>query len=515
MRKKSFYSKLLNTLLIVAMLITTCPDFTVTARASYDPYEEAYNIHNAITYAVTYAEQDEAKNKEAQDCTYFVSKCLAAGGLPMDNDWNDNDTRSLTGYSDAYNTFVNVDKLRDYLFRKKQYAVQSFEYRFDGNLPSLPSPGDIIQFDTDSDGEGNHSVICTGYNSNNELMIASHTQNTLVSFDRFLSKLEYRGKITIYYIRMTDTSGLTDVTSRYIGKYVTIKSLEVNQYLSSNTDQDTASVDALANRQTASTYECFKVEAGDYGEVGFRSVSNGNYLTARIDIDSQFAPVRAAYGQNYTRPQSWESFRIYEKNGIQYIHSQANGKWVQVVADNADHPVKAASKMASTWERFQIEATDYPTNDHAGAESPSPGTTDSQLSNSSGSTVVSQYYWKTNYINGWYEGEWNNGHPNGWGKLTYDLSDNADHYTLDNNKALYYEGEFADGLRCGCGTVVYENGYKDEGTFYGCWQDGKVVFKGKRWLINDTYNGYWPITITASGTSTEYPPEYGNWCSVK
>lgn len=134
--------------------------------------------------------------------------------------------------------------------------------------------------------------------------------------------------------------------------------------------------------------------------------------------------------------------------------------------------------------------------------------TNNSSNNSSNSTIVSQYYWKTNYINGWYEVEWNNNHPNGWSNLTYDES-NKYRYTIGDNKAISYEGEFLDGLRYGYGTVVYENGYKDEGTFYGWWQDGKIIFKGKRWLINDTYNEYWPITITATGTSTSAPPDYG------
>ena len=317
-----------------------------------------------------------------------------------------------------------------------------------------------------------------------------------------------------YVVHMTDTSGMVDVTNKYINKTIAIKSIEVNQYLSSNTDQNIATIDALANRSTTSTWEYFKVEAGDYGEVGLRSVANGNYLSARIDINSKFAPIRAAYGQTYEKPLSWESFRIYEKNGIQYIQSQANGKWIQVVADNTDHPVKAASKMVSTWERFQIEIVDYSPNNNTVSEIPSADIPTNISNGSPDSTIVSQYYWKTNYINGWYEGEWNNNNPNGWGKLTYDES-NKYRYTLGDNKALYYEGEFLDGLRYGYGTVVYENGYKDEGTFYGWWQDGKIIFEGKRWLINDTYNGYWPVTITATGTSTSAPPEYGDWHSVK
>lgn len=348
-------------IIITVLLITACPYFTISTKASFDPYEEAFNIHNAIQYAMTHAEQDVSLNKipdeKGGNCTYFVSKCLAAGGLPMDDKWNDDSSWSVFGgHKEAYNTFINVDRLRNYLSAQKQYqVVPPFEYSFEGNLPYLPSPGDIIQFDLDLDGEGDHSIICVGYDDNNKLMIASHSPNTLETFDDFLSRIEWRGTIKIYYIRMTDTNGLIDVTNKYINKTIAMRSLEVDQYVSSNTEQNIETVDALANRSTASTLEYFKVEPGDYGEVGFRSIGNGNYLSARIDIDSQFAPIRAAYGQTYEKPQSWESFRIYEKDGVIYIQSQANGKWLQVVADNDEHPVKAASKMVSTWERFQIE----------------------------------------------------------------------------------------------------------------------------------------------------------------
>lgn len=511
MRKNNFCIKLLSVIIVTTLLMTTCPYFTLPAKASQDPYEDGFNPHDAIAYAVAYAEQEQSLNKitdeNGGDCTYFVSKCLSAGGLPMDdNKWNDDDTWSLFGgYTNAYNTFTNVDLLRNYLSNEKHYTVQSFEYSFDGDLPYLPSAGDIIQIDANlNDGIANHSALCIGYrkddNNNLKLSVAQHSPNKIVSFDELLSWYEHYGTIKIYYIRMTDTSGLVDVTNQYIDKYITIRSLEVDQYVSSDTDQDIATVDALANRSAASTLEIFHVEAGDNGEIGLRAIGNKNYLSARIDLDYAFAPIRAAYGQNYDKPQTWESFRIYEKDGIQYIQSQANGKWIQVVADHANHPLKAASKKVSTWERFQIEIVDPASN------------------SSSNATIVNQYFWKSDYNEGWYVGEWNDGQPNGYGRLTYDDFSDGKYYSLDFEtyecKALYYEGQFSDGYRYGEGTVVYENGYKDEGTFYGSWQNDKIVFQGKRWLINDQYNGYWPITIIASGTSSSNI-EYGSWQSVE
>lgn len=442
----------------------------------------------------------------------------------MDNNWNDNDTKYLIGgYSNAFNTFVNVDKLRDYLL-KKQYPVQSFKYKIGKPLPYLPSIGDIIQFDFNLDDEGDHSAFCIGYqkkdNNYPELLIAQNSPNEIIPFTKYLSR--FKGTIKIYYIRMTDTYGLHDVTNKYIdkfkNKYIAIKSHEVRQYVSPNTNQNVTTVNTLANKSKATTLEYFQVKEGDYGEIGFKSIGNGNYLSARIDLDYSFAPIRASYGQTYTKPKTWESFRIYEKRGIQYIQSQANGKWLQVVANDATHPLKASAKKASTWERFQIESVNYSPNSNTALEKPSSNPSNGFSNNPSNSTTVSQHFKKNDYNEGWYEGEWKNNQPNGYGKLTYDDFSDGKYYSINTSnheyKALYYEGQFLDGYRYGKGTVVYENGYKDEGIFYGSWQNGKVVFEGKRWLINNTYNGYWPITITAS-SPTNANTKYGKWQSIK
>ena len=35
--------------------------------------------------------------------------------------------------------------------------------------------------------------------------------------------------------------------------------------------------------------------------------------------------------------------------------------------------------------------------------------------------------------------------------------------------------------------------------YYGIWSEGKKVFEGKRWLTNDTYNGYRELEVWATG----------------
>ena len=81
-------------------------------------------------------------------------------------------------------------------------------------------------------------------------------------------------------------------------------------------------------------------------------------------------------------------------------------------------------------------------------------------------------------------------------------------------RAIYYEGHFDKGYRVGKGTVIYEGGYKDEGIFYGIWSEGKKVFEGKRWLVNDTYNGYVELEVWATGPITADDKLLSEWVNV-
>lgn len=133
-------------------------------------------------------------------------------------------------------------------------------------------------------------------------------------------------------------------------------------------------------------------------------------------------------------------------------------------------------------------------------------------------TFVKCYYHASDYNEGYYEGEWLNGKPHGWGKLVYDDFDDGKFYSLMLNgtsiKALFYEGNFVDGFRSGYGTVTYERGYKDEGTFNGIWKADKITFEGKRWLKNDEFEGYWPVTERAT-SNVAASATYGDWVSTK
>lgn len=99
-------------------------------------------------------------------------------------------------------------------------------------------------------------------------------------------------------------------------------------------------------------------------------------------------------------------------------------------------------------------------------------------------------YSATGYNEGEYYGGWEDEYPQGFGRLTYRHFIDGKYYTIEDDegeihRALYYEGEFDHGWRVGQGTVVYEGGFRDVGTFYGRWEPGKTVFVGTRWQNDD------------------------------
>lgn len=368
MNRKNLLTKFVGWLLsasLVFALIVPC--LMTSASANNVVYEDAYNIYDMIGYADEYTDYEGDLNPSYRfydkDCTNFVCQCISvAGGIPQEGYF----APDSSGKPHYHPWTVPAD-LFYYLTQEKGYNSSSFSrgYSIDhekneasvwvsGNVEI--SVGDVVFFDF---GSGiKHAAVIVGYNSSGVPCYAGHTNNRwMYPLWDVVVDLGYSWttSCTYYIVHMTDATGFTDVTSRYVGKKVAIKSIEVGQYISSDTNQNVDTVDAVANRNTASTWEYFDVIANKYGSIGFKSHANSNYLSSRIDLNSTSAPVRAAYGQNYTEPQSWESFRIYEKDGIQYIQSQANGKWVQVVANESSHPIKASARAASTWEQFSIE----------------------------------------------------------------------------------------------------------------------------------------------------------------
>ena len=109
------------------------------------------------------------------------------------------------------------------------------------------------------------------------------------------------------------------------------------------------------------------------------------------------------------------------------------------------------------------------------------------------------------YNEGYYYGWWDDGMPEGRGHLERDGSGDGKACSINMGdvecRALYYEGQFVRGYRDGEGVVRYEGGYRDEGTFYGVWSEGKAVFRGKRRIVNGTYSGYHDAEVRATSPS--------------
>ena len=330
--------------------------FPVNAFANNAVYENVYNIHAALNYAKEWAystNTDEYGPRQDRDCTNFVSQCLVAAGLQQDEGWNSNRSWWFwRGYTDGFNTFVSVPALQTYL-NNKGYSVETWEFSgWKGRIYDIsgrPSAGDIVQFDWEDDGKNifNHSVLCIGEDSQGILRLASHqTDHSEATFDDFTA-------FRIAIIHMTDTRGWEEVTSDFIGKFVTIKSNKVNQYVYADDNG------AFANRSNPVLFEVVPSSGkyGEIGEVGFRA-PNGKFLSTDLNAgDSRYAPLTAKYGEL----QSWESFRIFRKGSDYAIQSQATGKWVQAVAsDDSNHTVRAAGKKAASWEKFSISVYSLP-----------------------------------------------------------------------------------------------------------------------------------------------------------
>lgn len=518
-------------------LILSC--LVISASANHPVYEGPYNIHDAVAYANQYAfsfnskyeiayavvELPDGKRAMEEDCTNFTSQCLIAGGIPTNESWTDDSSHwgwfdeDIADYYDAtimrtihhkyskgYNTFVNAGLFNQYCIDQGYLVEKSVSTNGNTLISHALSPavGDIIQFDWDGNGIIDHSMICCGFTDNGEPCFAGHSQGAyMLPFSQLKSIQPFTyapafgsaSGTVVYLIHMTDTTGLTDVTNRYQeGQIVTIKSRKVNQYVSADTDQRGAAVNAVANRNTASTWEYYEIRKTSYGELGFRALSNGNYLSTRVDLDSASAPLQATVGWDYSEPLSWESFRVFEKDGIQYLQSQANGKWVQVNADDPAYPVRAAGRAAGTWEQFSLEIVSTPVTADAPTVSapaqtlptPSSGTaTEPPADTQPADNMVYQKYYSNGYNEGYYTGEWDSvsGRPNGKGTLEYkDVNGDNLFYTISFGSHVYraksYEGYFQNGFRYGQGTVKYEGGYRAEGTYYGAWQTGKTVFEG-------------------------------------
>jgi len=135
-----------------------------------------------------------------------------------------------------------------------------------------------------------------------------------------------------------------DVTYRFIGRTVTIQSVQNGRYVSARQDKHNSPVNAQASR--ANNWERFRVVAGGDGTAALRA-NNNRYISAVLG--DRHVPLRAVAH----RINNWERFQIFQYNGNYYIQA-ANGNWVSASVNTSDAPLRATATEPSAWERFII-----------------------------------------------------------------------------------------------------------------------------------------------------------------
>lgn len=126
------------------------------------------------TRAVTYAARWWANFNPAfrafpeNDCTNFISQCLWAGGMPMEDTGHRGQGWWYRGPNEEWSfSWAVADSLRWFL-------------ETSGRGRRVPSArhlelGDIISYDFDGDGSYDHNAIVVGRDGSGEPLVAAHT----------------------------------------------------------------------------------------------------------------------------------------------------------------------------------------------------------------------------------------------------------------------------------------------------------------------------------------------------
>ena len=141
----------------------------------------------------------------------------------------------------------------------------------------------------------------------------------------------------------TIPTGAVDITSRFVGRRVTIRSVQNGNYVSARQDRNNSPLNAQAG--TSGAWEIF--EAVAYGNhVAFRA-NNEKYVSAILN--DKYVPLRAVA----SKAQAWEHFKIYEYNGNHFIQT-SNGRWLSARIDSQNSPLRGNADKKLGWERFTV-----------------------------------------------------------------------------------------------------------------------------------------------------------------
>jgi cell wall-associated NlpC family hydrolase len=116
-----------------------------------------YNGHDAAKWALAHAE-DRQKYGEYEDCTWFVSQALWAGGIPKTKKFTDQASHGHLHSVPGTETSWLTGELKDYL--KHKYPDSKYiPLDFSKNSVPQAKPGDVIFFDWNGDKKLDHASL--------------------------------------------------------------------------------------------------------------------------------------------------------------------------------------------------------------------------------------------------------------------------------------------------------------------------------------------------------------------
>jgi hypothetical protein len=151
-----------------------------------------------------------------------------------------------------------------------------------------------------------------------------------------------------------DPNKVTDVTSEFAGKTITLKSVQNGKYVSVWNKPENRPVFAQVDKASTadSSWEKLTVsKVTSDGWVGLKASVNGKYLSVNIKL----FPVSIVIEATASNIKEAQSFKIYKKGNDYYLQSKINKQYVTVVTGKSDNPLEAIGADLGKSERFAIE----------------------------------------------------------------------------------------------------------------------------------------------------------------
>lgn len=148
-----------------------------------------YNRTAAVNWAVNNYNQSNGSPLyySGDDCTYFVSQGLWAGGIPMNADWTNNSKDSSKLSSRFWNpgptkTATDADIFKNYVVNNHIATIK--EVSWSDNTAGGAQVGDIIGYDWKGPADGilDHLAIVTSVNAQGYPSVSQHSPSRLNRF---------------------------------------------------------------------------------------------------------------------------------------------------------------------------------------------------------------------------------------------------------------------------------------------------------------------------------------------